>query len=48
MKNFNLFSEAQIEEWIGRLQTLHEELLNGTFSFSPQDFIPEQDVVELL
>ena len=48
MKNFNLFSEAQIEEWIRELQTLHEQLLNGNFSFSRHDLIPEQDVVELL
>lgn len=48
MKNLNLITETQVQEWIQDLQTLHEQLLNGSLSFSRQDLIPEQDVVELL
>ena len=48
MKSLDLITEAQVQEWIRDLQTLHEQLLIGTLSFSRQDLIPEQDVVELL
>ena len=48
MKSLDLITEAQVQEWIQNLQTLHEQLLIGTLSFSRQDLIPEQDVVELL
>ncbi len=48
MKSLDLITEAQVQEWIQDLQTLHEQLLIGTLSFSRQDLIPEQDVVELL
>lgn len=48
MKTFNLISEAQVQAWIQELQTVHEQLLDGTFMFTRHDFIPEQDIVEIL
>lgn len=48
MKKINLITETQIQEWIQELQTVHEQLLNGTFIFSHNDLIPEHQVAKIL
>ena len=48
MKNFNILSEAENNEWLQELRVLRAKILCGDFSITRKDFISEHEVVELL